>query len=90
MKFEWDETKSRANKSKHGIDFATARSLWLDDARIEIEAPYEHELRKLLLATLKGKQWTAVFTERSGAIRIISVRRSRKDEEEYYEKEKFR
>jgi hypothetical protein len=31
MKFEWDEDKSRINKAKHGIDFETARNLWLDE-----------------------------------------------------------
>nr|WP_234837907.1 BrnT family toxin [Sinorhizobium medicae] len=32
-----------------------------------------------------GKHWTAVFTYRGTAIRIISVRRARKQEIEHYE-----
>jgi uncharacterized protein len=43
MKFEWDAQKSIANKSKHGIDFETAREVWLDVNRIESEAPYPVE-----------------------------------------------
>jgi uncharacterized DUF497 family protein len=35
MEFEWDEKKSRANKSKHGIDFNAAIELWNDQDRIE-------------------------------------------------------
>ena len=26
MNFEWDESKSNSNKSKHGIDFETAKN----------------------------------------------------------------
>ena len=32
MKFEFDETKSEANKRKHGIDFVEAQALWKDPA----------------------------------------------------------
>lgn len=38
MEFEFDARKSRANAAKHGIDFAAAEALWLDDALIEIPA----------------------------------------------------
>ena len=31
MNFEWDDEKSKSNKRKHGIDFETAKSLWLDE-----------------------------------------------------------
>ena len=30
MEFEFDETKSKANAAKHGIDFVCAQALWLD------------------------------------------------------------
>ena len=29
--FEFDEAKSAANKTKHGIDFVSAQELWKDD-----------------------------------------------------------
>jgi len=45
MKFEWDTDKSSSNKSKHGIDFETAKELWLDENRIEIHVPYPIEDR---------------------------------------------
>lgn len=35
MDFEFDETKSRSNKAKHGIDFSDAQLLWLDDQLLE-------------------------------------------------------
>ncbi len=88
MKFEWDGVKSRANREKHGIDFETARELWLDKDRIEIEAPHPVEKRNIIIAKLQGKLWTAVYTMRSNAVRIISVRRSQEKEEKLYGKAK--
>lgn len=88
MKFEWDAAKSEANREKHGIDFETAKDLWLDEDRIEIETPHPVEKRNIIIAKLHGILWTAVYTMRSNAVRIISVRRSREKEEELYGKEK--
>lgn len=88
MEFEWDPAKSAANKLKHGIDFTTAKDLWLDEHRIEIHLPYPLEDRRVIIGKLHNKHWTAVYTMRSDAIRIISVRRSRKKETALYDKEK--
>jgi uncharacterized DUF497 family protein len=85
MKFEWDEKKSRANKSKHGIDFNTAAELWSDPDRIEIQTNFSNENRNALIAKIGDKLWTAIFTRRQDAIRIISVRRARKKEAKLYE-----
>lgn len=90
MTFDWDARKSIANKAKHGIDFRTAMALWLDDDRIEIEAPHPVEERRILVGRLQEKLWTAVFTIRGkSTIRIISVRRSRNKEVALYEKGKI-
>lgn len=88
MAFEWDPRKSAANKMKHGIDFETAQGLWLDENRIEIEAPHPVEERTILIAQLHGKLWTAVYTVRDESIRLISVRRARGKEIVLYEKDK--
>lgn len=87
MKFEWDASKNKTNAKKHGIDFETAKGLWLDVDRIEIIAPHPVENRQIIISKLQGKLWTAVYTMRCNAIRIISVRRSGKKEVELYEKE---
>lgn len=87
MRFEWDAAKDNANRVKHGIDFETAKGLWLDENRIEIQAPHPVEHRHIIIGKLQGKLWTAVYIMRGDAIRIISVRRSRKKEAELYEKE---
>jgi hypothetical protein len=52
--FEWDKSKSNANKSKHGIDFETAKNIFLDENRVEIIAPYPIENRFINIGKLKG------------------------------------
>ncbi len=85
MEFEWDERKNRRNKNKHGIDFETAMKLWNDKNRIEIQTPFPIENRSVLIGKIDKKLWSAIFTLRSNAIRIISVRRARKKEAKLYE-----
>ena len=85
MEFEWDEKKSQANKSKHGIDFNTARKLWNDPDRIEIQTNFPVENRNALIGKIGNRLWTAIFTLRVDAVRLISVRRARKKETQLYE-----
>lgn len=85
MEFEFDPKKSAANKRKHGIDFVEVQALWDDADLIEIPARTEDEPRSLMVGLIVGKHWSCVITHRGGRIRIISVRRSRKEEVEIYE-----
>ena len=79
MEFEFDPQKSEANKKKHGIDFYEAQTLWDDPHVIEIPVRTSDEPRFLIIGRISGKHWSGVITYRSGNIRIISVRRSRKE-----------
>jgi uncharacterized DUF497 family protein len=91
MDFEYDALKSAANREKHGIDFVQAQQLWEDEDRLEIPARTEDEPRSVLIAALEQKLWSAFFTYRKGRIRLISVRRARKEERDlYYESEESR
>lgn len=85
MEFEFDPNKSESNKVKHGIDFQEAQELWNDPHLLEIEARSTDEPRCLLVGSIEGKYWSAVVTYRHDKVRIISVRRSRKEEVELYE-----
>ena len=85
MPFEWDPQKSIANKEKHDIDFETAKRLWSDENRMEIHASHPVEDRWILIGKKDDKLWTAIYTLRGNAIRIISVRRSREKEVELYD-----
>ena len=89
MEHEFDPTKSCANKQKHGIDFIEAQTLWLDVDRVEIPTVTEDESRSLIVGMIGDKHWSAVITYRGEKIRLISVRRSRKEEVEIYESEEI-
>jgi len=85
MEFEFDPQKSDSNKIKHGIDFNEAQELWDDPDLIEIPVRTSDEPRYLVIAKISGKHWSGVITYRGEKIRIISVRRSRKEEVDLYE-----
>lgn len=85
MDFEYDPAKSASNLSKHGIDFDQAQALWDDPWMLEAPAKTEDEPRFLSIGKIEGKHWAAVRTPRGEAVRIISVRRARKEEIGYYE-----
>ncbi len=87
--FEFDHLKSQSNLEKHGIDFVQAQNLWNDPDLLEIPAKTSDEPRFLIIGQINLKHWSAVITYRQGSIRIISVRRSRKEEVDLYESEKF-
>jgi len=85
VEFEFDEAKSQANKSKHGIDFVEAQVLWFDEMLVEIPARTEDEPRFVVVGMISEKHWSAVVTYRGERIRIISVRRARVEEVAIYE-----
>ncbi len=85
MNFEYDPIKSAANKVKHGIDFEQAQELWNDPLLFRIPSKYEAETRFLFVGKIGQRHWSAITTCRGEAIRIISVRRARKEEVRIYE-----
>lgn len=85
MDFEFDTQKSEGNKQKHGIDFFEAQALWDDTDMVEIPVETIEEQRYLVIGKMAGKHWSGVITYRGGSIRIISVRRARKEEVAIYE-----
>jgi uncharacterized DUF497 family protein len=85
MEFEFDPAKNMSNKNKHGINFVEAQSLWHDPDYIDIPLLTTDEPRFLVIGRISGKCWSAIITYRGEKVRIISVRRSRKEEVEIYE-----
>ena len=85
MEFEFDPEKSNSNNEKHGIDFYEAQALWSDPDLIQIPVETSDEPRFLVIGKISGKYWSGVITYRSEKARIISVRRSRKEEVDIYE-----
>lgn len=84
--FDWDENKNKTNTEKHGISFPDAINLWADTDAVQFESKQlsDEEKRFLLIAKFKNKVWAAIFTLRNNKIRIISVRRARRNEEAIY------
>lgn len=70
---------------RHGLDFEQAKALWEDENLLEVPVLRTGEPRFLVIGMIGGKVWTGVITYRGEAVRIISVRRSRKEEVEHYE-----
>ena len=60
--FEVDQANSRANLSKHGIDFIDAQLPWDDPGLLEIPAKTEDEPRYVVIGLIDGKHWSAVVT----------------------------
>lgn len=85
LEFEYDEEESRANEVKHGISFVEAQALWFDHLRVEIPARTIDEPRFLVIGKIGGEHWSAVITYRDDRVRLISVRRSRREEVAIYE-----
>jgi hypothetical protein len=86
VRFEYDPAKSASNKAKHGIDFEEAKKLW---AGRHTRSPIQKitgETRLLVIGKIGDLFWSAVVTMRGEIVRIISVRRSRDDEKEIYQK----
>ncbi len=85
IEFEYDENKSRSNKQKHSIDFEESKELFGDDLVVVCVNTDKGESRYLAVGKLYDKFYTVVYTYRGLKVRIISVRRSRKNEERLYE-----
>ncbi|MGP1394618.1 MAG: BrnT family toxin [Inquilinaceae bacterium] len=85
MFFEYDPEKSAANKTDHGMDFEEAQEIWTDPWLLEAPANTDDELRFLVIGKVRDNHWAAICVHRGDRIRIILVRRARKQEIERYE-----
>jgi uncharacterized DUF497 family protein len=88
LEFEWDDDKAAENVRRHGISFPQATLAFRDRLATEDldESEDYGEDRFILIGMSGGQLLTIIFTERADPdrIRIISARRSTKNEEEYY------
>jgi len=73
--FEWDETKDRANRAKHGVSFVVAQIAFFDPRRV-IAEDLDHsgaEPRYFCFGKVAGGVMTVRFTYRVGRIRIFGA-----------------
>ncbi len=88
MRFEWDETKNRANTAKHGIGFETAKRIFdgLVFTRPDRRRDYGEE-RYIGIGRVESAVIVVAYTKRRGCLRLISARpASRKERQAYREK----
>ena len=83
----WDEPKRRENLTRHGLDFAKAGDVLESRYRLDIPVLREGERRiqSISYALNFLAVLTVVHTERDGATRVISFRRTSKEEREVYD-----
>ena len=89
MKFEWDDNKNETNIQRHGIDFHDAALIFEHPTLIKHDIRKDYGEKRLVgLGLLFEVEVVIVFTNRSRAIRVISIRRANKNERKVYQ-EKF-
>lgn len=67
------------------VSFEEAQYLWLDEKMLEVPLDFADEKRFLCIGLIEDKHYSAIITYRHLHIRIISVRRARKEEIFHYE-----
>ncbi len=86
MAYEWDSDKAASNFHKHGIDFADAVSVFLDDLAITTTDERFDEERFITIGMdAFGRILVAVYTRRGNDIRLISARKATHRERKQYE-----
>lgn len=87
-RFEWDETKNKANIRKHGFDFFDAKEMFRGRLIVSPDLRRDYgENRWLGIGTIQARIVVIVFTERSAnTIRVISLRKASRRESKQYEK----
>ena len=88
-KYEWDENKNQINKSKHGISFEEAKTVFDDEDAILFDDP-DHSLeedRFLILGITQKERLCIVshcYRGKNDIIRLISARKANKKEISIY------
>ena len=87
--FEWDESKNRADKRKHGVSFEEAQTVFLDESAIRFFDPdHSTEEDRFLMLGISIQLRVLVvchcFRVDDSLIRIISARKANRKEAATY------
>jgi len=87
--FSWDDNKANSNLKKHKISFEEAKTVFDDEnARLILDSEHSQDEERFILLGLsyKLKVLTVVhcYKDSEENIRIISARKSTKNEEKQY------
>jgi len=86
--FEWDKTKAKQNKKKHGILFSDTFAVFEDPNALTLDQVVRGEERYVTIGVdCFGRILVVVYTWRGETIRIISARKATRTEVSQYEGE---
>jgi uncharacterized DUF497 family protein len=85
----WDNTKSQANKKKHGVSFEEAETVFYDNfARLIADPDHSDDEDRFVLLGMSSETKLLVvvhvFKENDEIVRIISARKATKLEQTKY------
>jgi uncharacterized DUF497 family protein len=85
-RFEWSDSKARANLKKHEVSFEMARLVFDDPAGTdEIDDREDYGEDRFIFSGKVGQRLlTVTYAERDGRIRIISARKATRREQDSY------
>jgi len=85
MEFIWDEKKRKTTIRERGLDFADAETVFSGTTFTFEDDRFDYgEQRFITMGLLRGIVVVIAHTERGEAIRIISMRKATKHEQEIY------
>jgi len=88
--FEWDYNKNVKNKKKHNIIFEEAVTVFYDECGILFDDPaHSDEEERFLLLGYSSENNLCIVSHcyrKENTIRIISVRKATKKEQEFYDR----
>jgi len=90
LRFDWDERKNRRNRTKHGVWFEEAQSVFHDPhARLFHDPEHSEEEDRFILLGVSSAARTLVvihyYRDSDSMIRIISARKATRKEARFYE-----
>ena len=88
--FAWNDRKAEANRTKHGVGFDEAQTVFGDPLSLTIPDP-AHSQGEERFATIgqsrDGELFVVIHADKGETIRIISARRATEKERKAYEQD---
>ena len=84
MEIKWHEEKRQGNLSKHGLDFAEAHKIFAGTTFTFEDNRFDYGEQRFVSIGLLNDVVVVVHTETADEIRIISMRRASKHEQQLY------
>ena len=86
MRYEWDEAKNRGNFVKHGLNFEDAEQVFSGPCVAFVDDRFDYgEERCITLGLLAGRLVVIAHAPRDEGMRIISMRKGNRREQEIYQ-----